>query len=50
MEKWTVAQLITELQCYPKNCEVVLEVNGLEVPLDEVDLDSETNEKLVLRY
>jgi hypothetical protein len=50
MEKWTVAQLINELKCYPENCEVYLEINGLEMQLDEVDLDRETNTKLILRY
>lgn len=49
-EKWTVKDLIEELKNYPQSFEVVLEVGDLEVPLDEVDLDKNGDDKLILRY
>lgn len=42
MEKWTVKNLIKELQCYPENYEVVFDDGGGRyLVVEEVDLDSE---------
>ncbi|WP_158586253.1 hypothetical protein [Oceanobacillus profundus] len=49
-EKWTVEKLIDELKCYPQNYEVALAVRNIEAPLDEVELDSDDDEKIILSY
>lgn len=48
--EWTVEKLRKELLKYPQNYEVVMEIDGLESPLDEVDLDTGGEDKLILRY
>lgn len=44
---WTVKDLIKELECYPPNVEVSIEICEKAVPIDEVYIDADLDKVII---